>query len=147
MDKNVPQHVMHSFVATRKKTSAMAYVRLALWISMVGQFIFTNILWLPCNNVHPGIPNVPLSIPIQNFNISVSQHVNESAVLCTIAVNEEAYLDEWVDYYYGLGFSAIFLYDNSIDHDLRQWAHDKYPYGFVTIKRFPGEHTKIVQKH
>ena len=42
--------------------------------------------------------------------------------LCAIMLNEEAYVDEWVDYHLALGMSHIFLYDNSKTWELQRWA-------------------------
>src|SRR6185437_4283619 len=39
--------------------------------------------------------------------------------ICAIALDEESYLDEWIDYHHKLGFNHIYLYDNSPDHKLK----------------------------
>ena len=62
--------------------------------------------------------------------------VTETAAICALVINEEAYLDEWVDYYVALGFSEIYLYDNSPDHDLQQWGLTKKE---VTVIHYPGK--------
>jgi hypothetical protein len=68
----------------------------------------------------------------------ISQHgPDQSAAICAIVVDEEAYIDEWVDYHYGLGFTAFYIYDNSPDNEMRQWAVEKGPH--VTVKHFPGK--------
>lgn len=36
-----------------------------------------------------------------------------NVAICTIVKNETLYLDEWVDYHIALGFSPIYIYDNS----------------------------------
>ena len=41
------------------------------------------------------------------------------AVICAIALHEEPYIDEWIQYHLALGFSHIYLYDNSNDHILK----------------------------
>jgi hypothetical protein len=38
---------------------------------------------------------------------------NQDAVICTIALNEDLYLDEWITYHIALGFAHIYLYDNT----------------------------------
>jgi len=50
---------------------------------------------------------------------------NDTAALRCIAIHEEAYFDEWVDYHYALGFSNIYVYDNSPMNDLRQQGQQK----------------------
>ena len=34
------------------------------------------------------------------------------AVICCIALDEEAYIDEWIQYHLHIGFSHIYIYDN-----------------------------------
>ena len=58
---------------------------------------------------------------------------NYYAVICAIALNEEPYIDEWINYHRLLGFSHIYIYDNSDNNTLK----DKES-GFVTVIHFPG---------
>jgi hypothetical protein len=58
---------------------------------------------------------------------------NYYAVVCAIALNEEPYIDEWINYNRILGFSHIYIYDNSDDNTLKDKESD-----FVTIIHFPG---------
>ena len=44
---------------------------------------------------------------------------NGSAVLCVIVLNERPYIDEWINYHLGLGFSKIVVYDNSESNELK----------------------------
>jgi Glycosyl transferase family 2 len=60
----------------------------------------------------------------------------DTAVICAIAKYEEMYLDEFVDYHLALGFSHIFIYDNTADFELKQWAKTKSCR--VSVKHFPG---------
>jgi hypothetical protein len=64
-----------------------------------------------------------------------------SASICALVLDEEAYLQEWVDYHIGIGFSRIYLYDNSDKYDLASWVNRS---GFknVWIEHWPG---KLVQ--
>lgn len=58
-----------------------------------------------------------------------------STVICCIALNEELYLDEWIEYHTNkLGFNHIYVYDNSDDGklDLRQYKN-------VTVIHMPGK--------
>jgi Glycosyl transferase family 2 len=70
------------------------------------------------------------------FFLSHTQAVTEMAAICAMVKNEEAYLDEWVDYHVALGFSEIYVYDNSPDHDLQQWGLTKKN---LTLIHFPGK--------
>ena len=58
----------------------------------------------------------------------------KDAVICAIALHEERYIDEWIQYHLALGFSHIYLYDNSNDHILKNKNSDK-----ITIIHFPGK--------
>lgn len=39
------------------------------------------------------------------------------SAICSIARNENEYLDEWVTYHLNLGFDHIFIYDNNNPDD------------------------------
>lgn len=56
------------------------------------------------------------------------------AVVCAIVLNEGPYLDEWIQYHLALGFSHIYLYDNSVDNCLKNKNSDK-----ITVIHFPGK--------
>ncbi len=58
---------------------------------------------------------------------------NCNSAVCAIALNEELYIDEWIDYHLALGFEQICIYDNSKDNSLKSKNRDK-----VTIIHFPG---------
>ena len=64
------------------------------------------------------------------------RYVYSTVVICAIVKNEELYIDEWVKYNRYLGFNQIFLYDNSPDFALKDFAKE-YP-NFVDVKHFPG---------
>mmetsp|Transcript_36307 Transcript_36307/g.65376 ORF Transcript_36307/g.65376 Transcript_36307/m.65376 type:complete len:606 (-) Transcript_36307:298-2115(-) len=66
---------------------------------------------------------------------------SDTAVICTIVSNEEFYLDEWLDYNMGIGFSHIFLFDNSDDFDLGHGWIERRPRlnRTVTIYHYPGQ--------
>ena len=66
---------------------------------------------------------------------------NETAAVCLIAMDEEAYVDEWVDYHHALGFSNFYVYDNSPDFELKQWASEKGNH--VTAKHYPGKYKQM----
>lgn len=57
------------------------------------------------------------------------------AAMCAIVKDEEAYLDEWIDYHLGAGFSHIYLYDNSADFAVRSWRSHR-PHN-VTVVHYP----------
>ena len=65
---------------------------------------------------------------------------NQEAVVCCIVSNEEAYLDEWIDYNIGIGFAHIYIYDNTADFDMGRGWLERRPrlFGRVTLHHFPG---------
>uniref|UniRef100_A0A7S1Y9V9 Glycosyltransferase family 92 protein n=1 Tax=Grammatophora oceanica TaxID=210454 RepID=A0A7S1Y9V9_9STRA len=42
--------------------------------------------------------------------------------VCAIIRDAEAYIDEWVDYNFAIGFHAMYIYDNSPNNDLKSWG-------------------------
>jgi len=59
-----------------------------------------------------------------------------SVAICSIMKNEEAYVDEWVDYHRALGYEHFYIYDNSDSFEMRQWALEKSCH--VSVKHWPG---------
>ena len=70
-----------------------------------------------------------------------SDRFPDKTVLCTIIRDEEAYIDEYVDYHIGIGFDLIRLYDNSPDMVMKQWV-DKKGSDKVELIHFPFEAAK-----
>lgn len=56
--------------------------------------------------------------------------------MCSIAKNEEAYLDEWVDYHHALGFDNFYIYDNTDNFEMKQWGKLKGDH--VEVIHYPG---------
>ena len=54
-----------------------------------------------------------------------SHSSNKTAVICACMMEEEANVDEWVDYNLGIGFSHIYIYDNTELFELEQWAQER----------------------
>jgi hypothetical protein len=61
---------------------------------------------------------------------------NDKAAVCVIVLDEERYIDEWIQYNLFLGFSHIVIYDNS-DRNEMAYLSEKYK-PFVTVIHFPG---------
>lgn len=61
----------------------------------------------------------------QYYQMKLNKAHVKSAVVCAIVKNEGLYVDEWVDYYLGLGFKMIYLYDNSEEFQMREWGAKK----------------------
>ena len=56
--------------------------------------------------------------------------------MCAIVVNEEMYIDEFVDYHRALGFDHFIFFDNSDNSELKQWG--KIKGDDVWVIPFPG---------
>ena len=79
---------------------------------------------------------------------SSSSSASSSTALCGIVKDAEAYLDEWVDYHFGLGFHTIYLVDNSKDHELRNWQDRRRNSGYaVRVIPKPGTHRQMYSYH
>lgn len=73
---------------------------------------------------------------------------NTSACLCGIVKDAEAYLDEWVDYHFGLGFHSIYLIDNSDKNELVPWQNKRRAAGYtVQVLHKPGTHRQMYGYH
>jgi hypothetical protein len=59
--------------------------------------------------------------------------VNRKAVLCAIALKENVYMNEWIQYHLKLGFSKIYIYDNSPDNEANIFKSNQ-----VEVVPFPG---------
>ncbi|KAL7529484.1 hypothetical protein ACHAWF_002998 [Thalassiosira exigua] len=71
-----------------------------------------------------------------------------SAALCGIVKDSEAYLDEWVDYHFGLGFHTIYLIDNSQSHELLKWQNKRRASGYsVRVLPKPGTNRQMYGYH
>lgn len=55
-----------------------------------------------------------------------------SVAICCIALNEDLYIDEWLEYHFGLGFNHVYVYDNSPEGSLKLSRTN------VTVIHFPG---------
>jgi len=81
----------------------------------------------------PRFPPQPPTTPLLQKKYSA----NETVAICALVKFEEAYLDEWVDYHHALGIANFYIYDNSPDYELEQWASEKGNH--VTVQHYPGE--------
>ena len=90
-------------------------------------------------DLYVGLHSVPLfqigkQDPLKTIDLS-----KESASLCVICKDENAYIDEWTDYNLALGFSEIFFYDNSDNNTLVSWKEkSRHEDERISIIHFPG---------
>ena len=66
--------------------------------------------------------------------------------LCALAKNEHLYINEWVNYYFRLGFDKIFIFDNDDKNspNIKDYI-DKDLLGMVRIINARGKHFKNIQ--
>jgi len=57
-----------------------------------------------------------------------------SASVCCIAKDEKPYIQEWIDWHLGLGFSHIYIYDNSDSNELCYLNSES-----IKVIHFPGK--------
>ena len=89
------------------------------------------------NKFRLGLPD------LTNTNIN-----STTTALCGIVKDAEAYLDEWVDYHFGLGFHTIYLIDNSQNHELKSWQDKRRNAGYsVRVLPKPGSHRQMYGYH
>ena len=76
---------------------------------------------------------------------TAAAHPNDSPVaICVIQKGALFYLDEWTDFHLALGFDTIFIYDNSDNFELKEWAKSKGIGSSIIVRHYPGG--KGVQK-
>lgn len=68
---------------------------------------------------------------------TVTRKNRKKVMMCAIAIDEEAYIDEWVDYHHALGFDAFHIHDNSDKFELRIWGEEKGDH--VKVSHLPGK--------
>lgn len=60
-------------------------------------------------------------------------HIMTDAVICCIAYNEDKYIEEWTQYHINLGFSKIYIYDNSDCNTLQHLNNEN-----IVVIHWPG---------
>lgn len=65
--------------------------------------------------------------------------MSSSVAICCIALNEELYIDEWLQYHFGLGFNHVYVYDNSEDFVLK----NKEVNTRISVIHFPGSTKQV----
>jgi hypothetical protein len=86
---------------------------LAIALFVLFSFVILNILEVrmlfnaPASNNDPGV------------SVYAPSNSTSNVAACLIVYNETLYLDEWLDFHIALGFSPIYIYDNSPDFELQ----------------------------
>ena len=78
----------------------------------------------------------------QIFDMEAQNQPNQttgamSPAICCVATDQEAYIDEWVDYHIGIGL-YIYIYDSSENFWMRQWGDERNKNSSIVVTHFPG---------
>ena len=84
-----------------------------------------------------------------NNNTSVVKVYSQSnsssnVAMCVIIKNETLYIDEWVDFHIALGFSPIYIYDNSVAFDLKYMPLTNSIYSWYDTREDIHEYIKLM---
>lgn len=69
---------------------------------------------------------------------------SSNVAMCVIIKNETLYIDEWVDFHIALGFSPIYIYDNSLAFDLKYMPLTNSIYSWYDTREDIHEHIKLI---
>lgn len=64
--------------------------------------------------------------PVEEDNrvkVYAPSNSTSNVAICLVVKNETLYLDEWIDFHIALGFSPIYIYDNSLHFELNFTLH------------------------
>mmetsp|Transcript_7232 Transcript_7232/g.14835 ORF Transcript_7232/g.14835 Transcript_7232/m.14835 type:complete len:357 (-) Transcript_7232:52-1122(-) len=81
---------------------------------------------------------IPTSLTASNATTTTKTHANPNAIrvyapsnststvaVCLIVKEELLYIDEWMDFHISLGFSPIYVYDNSANFEMHDWLENR----------------------
>ena len=93
-------------------------------------------------------PGLNLTTGEKDLSVKVYSSTNSSAnvALCLIVKDETPYIDEHLDYHIALGFSPIYIYDNSLDFELNntRWYQSRQDiHHFIRLIHFPQSPVQI----
>ena len=95
----------------------------------------------PSPTNRPTLGPTPGSTPEMVQAFPVPSEPRGGAAICAIQKGAKRYLDEWTDYNLAMGFDRIYLYDNSDDFELKEWAQNKER---IHVKHYPGFEKQMI---
>ena len=108
----------------------------------------------PSGVVYQYISPPPINMTARSLLSTKFRHLADlsttstSTALCGIVKDAEPYLDEWIDYHFGLGVHTIYLIDNSKHHELKSWQDKRRAAGHsVRVLPKPGSHRQMYGYH
>jgi len=66
-----------------------------------------------------GPPATNIDANETSVKVYAPSNSTSNVAICLIVKNETLYLDEWIDFHIALGFSPIYIYDNSLTFELK----------------------------
>ena len=90
------------------------------FIHYLGHFISIN-MGMP-NNAR-GPPSAEIGSRDIPVGVYAPSNSTSTVAMCLVIKNATLYLDEWLDFHIALGFSPIFIYDNSPDFELMMGSY------------------------
>jgi Glycosyl transferase family 2 len=96
---------------------------------------------------------IPIENPITIFDEVIRRAdpitTNGTVVSCSIMTLAAKYIDEWADYYLGLGFAYLYIYDNTDDFELEEWGRKRQEVGQNNIQviHYPGPSPQFEAYH
>jgi hypothetical protein len=115
-----------SRIANDKKKVEYYIKRGALGLNVERGDLVDNTIWkaLVRNNPAYRVFEEPLATTTTAVTPSASQSTSKAAI-CGVIQDDEPYLDEWIDYHRGLGFTHFYLFDQSEGMRMEKWALKK----------------------
>ena len=68
----------------------------------------------------------------QNNNATTTQ--TTSHAICTLVKDDEAYIDEWIDYHLSLGYTKIYMLDTTSEYWFEQWGMERSSSSSALVK-------------
>mmetsp|Transcript_23846 Transcript_23846/g.57504 ORF Transcript_23846/g.57504 Transcript_23846/m.57504 type:complete len:376 (-) Transcript_23846:496-1623(-) len=106
-------------------------------------------LWLPGGTANDRPANATTRPMNDHDDSSVKvfappSNSTSNVAICLILKNDTLYLDEWLDFHIALGFSPIYIYDNSPDFELNNTAFDHSGRSWFESRRDIRSHVRLI---
>jgi Glycosyl transferase family 2 len=96
-----------------------------LGVGITNGTILDDTVWEAVKKYNPkyAVFDKSFAAPVDGLAIKTGE--KESVAICCLVRDDEAYIDEWVDYHHAMGFDHIYIYDPSVHFELQQWEEEK----------------------
>lgn len=69
---------------------------------------------------------------------------SNNVAICLVIYNESLYLDEWVDFHVALGFSPIYIYDNSLEFQLNNTPYSGNNHSWYQTRQDVRDYIRLI---